>query len=65
MHNTYLNGDEVSNVDIVYICKKYLGKLKRQNSEVEDLKFFSVEEMPKEIFNPNVPAIEEWIIKKN
>lgn len=64
MHNIYPNGDEVSNVDIVYVCRKYSGELKRQESEVEDLKFFSVEDMPKEIFKPNVLAIKAWINKK-
>lgn len=64
MHNIYPNGDEVSNVDIVYVCRKYSGELKRQESEVEDLRFFSIEEMPKDIFKPNVPAIEDWINKK-
>ena len=64
MHNIYPNGDEVSNVDIVYVCRKFSGELKRQESEVEDLRFFSVEDMPNEMFKPNVPAIEDWIRQK-
>lgn len=60
MHNIYPNGDEVSNVDIVYVCKKYSGQLKCQEKEVLELRFFSIEEMPDDIFMPNVPAIEEW-----
>ena len=65
MHNIYPNGDEVSNVDIVYVCRKFSGELKRQESEVEDLRFFSVEDMPNEMFKPNVPAIEDWIRQKS
>lgn len=61
MHNIYPNGDEVSNVDIVYVCRKYSGELKRQESEVEDLRFFSIEDMPMNIFKPNVPAVEDLI----
>lgn len=60
MHNIYPNGDEVSNVDIVYVCKKYSGQLKCQEKEVEELRFFSIDEMPDEIFMPNAPAIKDW-----
>lgn len=60
MHNIYPNGDEVSNVDIVYVCKSYSGQLKCQEQEVEELRFFSIDEIPDEIFMPNVPAITEW-----
>ena len=34
LHYIYPNGDEVSNVDIVYLCKDYSGELKCQDSEV-------------------------------
>lgn len=63
MHNVYPNGDEVSNIDIVYICKKYSGKLHCQADEVERLNFFAISELPKNIFKPNLPAIKEYITK--
>ena len=63
MHNVYPNGDEVSNIDIVYICKKYSGELKCQPGEVENLKFFDISDLPINIFKPNLPAIEEYISK--
>ena len=63
MHNIYPNGDEVSNIDIVYVCRKYSGTLKCQESEVEDIRFFDINEMPELIFPPNQPAIEEYINK--
>ena len=60
-HYVYPNGDEVSNVDIVYLCKKYSGTLKCQEGEVDDLRFFSVEEMPENI-SPQVRVpIQEWV----
>ena len=65
MHNIYPNGDEVSNIDIVYVCRKYSGTLKCQESEVEDIRFFDIDEMPELIFTPNQPAIEEYINKFN
>jgi len=64
MHNIYPNGDEVSNVDIVYICKSYEGELKCQAGEVENLKFFDISALPDNIFKPNLPAIEEYISKQ-
>ena len=63
LHNIYPNGDEVSNIDIVYICKSYDGELKCQPGEVENLKFFDVSDLPDNIFKPNIPAIEEYISK--
>ena len=63
MHNVYPNGDEVSNIDIVYICKKYSGELNCQADEVKRLNFFAISELPKNIFKPNLPAIKEYITK--
>lgn len=50
MHYIYPNGDEVSNVDIVYVCKKYSGELRCQEGEVDELKFFHQNEIPENIF---------------
>ncbi len=61
LHNIYPNGDEVSNIDIVYICKSYEGELKCQTGEVENLKFFGISELPDNIFKPNLPAIKEYV----
>lgn len=63
LHNIYPNGDEVSNIDIVFICKNYEGNLKCQAGEVESLKFFDISNLPNNIFKPNIPAIEEYITK--
>ena len=63
LHNIYPNGDEVSNIDIVFICKNYEGNLKCQAGEVENLKFFDISDLPDDIFKPNIPAIEEYITK--
>lgn len=60
-HYIYPNGDEVSNVDIVYICKKYHGNLKCQEDEVDELKFFSIDEIPNNIFEANQKALNQWI----
>ena len=57
MHYIYPNGDEVSNIDIVYICRDYTGTLRRQENEVEELKFFALNEIPQKI-SPPVQWIE-------
>ena len=43
VHYVYPNGDEVSNVEIIYLCKKYHGTLKRQEEEIEELRFFALD----------------------
>lgn len=60
-HYIYPNGDEVSNIDVVYICRDFSGELKRQESEVEELKFFDDKHLPEEISPPVKPAVHEWI----
>ena len=63
-HYVYPNGDEVSNVDIVFICKEYSGELRRQESEVDEIRFFSVEEIPENISPPIQVPLRKWIEKK-
>lgn len=60
-HYVYPNGDEVSNVDLVFICRKYHGEMKRQQSEVEELRFFALEEVPDNISPPISRALREYV----
>ena len=59
MHCVYPNGDEVSNVDIVYICRDWSGTPRPQESEVSDLRFFAINDLPDPIFPPNIPALKK------
>ena len=59
-HFIYPNGDEVSIVDIVYICRKFSGELKCQEDETEALGFFSIDELPENISPPIRRAFEKW-----
>ena len=61
MHYIYPNGDEVSNVDVVYICRNYHGKLKAQEGEVDGLCFFELDQIPKELFSANITALREYV----
>jgi len=58
---TYPNGDQVSTIDIVYVCRKYRGQLKCQRGEVEKLAYFPVDQLPSPLFAPQVPAIERYL----
>ena len=64
LHYIYPNGDEVSNVDIVYLCKKYSGTLKCQEGEVDELRFFSASEIPDNITAPERVALSKWVESK-
>ena len=63
-HYIYPNGDEVSNFEIVYICKKWNGEPKPLDAEMEELRFFSCSEIDlSEISLPIRPVVKEYIEK--
>lgn len=55
---TYPNGDQVSNVDVVYLCRRYHGELRCQMEEVQHLAFFPVDQLPEKLFPPQLPALK-------
>ena len=57
LHYIYPNGDEVSNIDVVYVCRDYCGELKRQEDEVVELKFFDYASLPEELSPPIKPVL--------
>lgn len=61
LHYVYPNGDEVSNVDIVYVCRQYSGTLKCQAGEVDALEFFPIDQIPENLSPPIRPALRKWI----
>ncbi|MFF3024430.1 NUDIX hydrolase [Gottfriedia sp. NPDC057948] len=56
----YPHGDEVYNVIATYICTEYSGVLEKEESEVQDLRFFSFNELPSEISPPELPIIKSF-----
>ena len=63
-HYVYPNGDEVSNIEIVYLCKKYSGTPRARDGEMEELRFFSRDEInPDEISPPVLPVIKKLLNK--
>lgn len=51
-HYVYPNGDEVSNIDIVYLCRDYSGQLSAQPGEVLELRWFPIQRLPCNISPP-------------
>lgn len=64
LHFTYPNGDEVSNVDHVFLCTAYSGTLRPQPDEVEELRFFAWDELPEDTVSMNRPALRTWQERK-
>ena len=60
LYHIYPHGDEISNVDIVYICKDYSGEAKADMVESTDVKFFHIDELPDNISPPCVPALDRF-----
>lgn len=60
-HYMYPNGDEVSNVEIVYVCKDYSGELRCQDGEVDALSFFEKDRIPDNLFSAIQPALKAYI----
>ncbi len=51
-HYVYPNGDEVSNFEIVYVCRKWHGEPTARDGEMEELRFFSRDEIDIETIMP-------------
>ena len=65
LHYVYPNGDEVSNIDIVYICRQYSGTLKCQDGEVDALRFFAPDEIPENLSAPIRMPLAKWIAQSS
>lgn len=62
-HYQYPHGDEVYNVVTAFICRDYTGTLKKDDSEVKELTFFPMADIPLTISPPDLPIITEYIHK--
>lgn len=64
-HYIYPNGDEVSNFEIVFICRKWSGDPKSTDGEMEELRFFACDEIDlSEISPPIRPVVKAYIMKE-
>ena len=61
-HYIYPNGDEVSNVEIIYLCRKYHGELRPQEDEIEELAWFEPKDIGIGMISPPIrPVIELYL----
>lgn len=62
IHYIYPNGDEVSNIEIIYLCKKYHGEITRQEEELEEIRFWDVNDIELDMISPPIrPVFEKYI----
>ena len=59
-HYVYPNGDEVSCVDIVYICRQWTGEVLPQASEVSDWAWFAPDALPQPLSPPVAQIIRDF-----
>lgn len=59
----YPHGDEVFNVVTTYVCNDFQGELAVNESEVLDVRFFPIDNLPINISPPDSPIIHEYIHK--
>ena len=64
-HYIYPNGDEVSNFEIVYICRDWDGEPRSNDGEMEEIRFFTPDEIDlSEISQPIRPVMRKYIKEK-
>ncbi|MBR3294231.1 MAG: NUDIX hydrolase [Oscillospiraceae bacterium] len=59
-HFSYPNGDEMSYVDIVYLCRDWTGELRPQPEEVDELRFFPPDALPEPLSPPIRRQLLDW-----
>ena len=64
VHYIYPNGDEVSNIEIVYLCYQYHGEICRQEEEMEELRFFDPKEISLEMISPPIRPVVKALSEK-
>ena len=65
-HYIYPNGDEVSNFEVVYLCRRWRGEPQPQDGEMEALRFFAPEQIKlSEISPPIRPVIAAYLAQQN
>ncbi len=61
-HYIYPNGDEVSNYEVIYLCRKWHGEPKSLDGEMLDLRFFACDEIDLSEISPPIRRVVEKYI---
>lgn len=59
LFNTYPNGDQVYALDHTFICTEFKGTIKFNDGEVNELKWFDLNNLPDNIFEVDKPVIND------
>jgi len=61
MMYTYANGDEVYIIAVTYLCNDFSGELHPEADEVLELKWFDIDNLPKDISPIDIDAINAFV----
>ncbi|WP_404431444.1 NUDIX hydrolase [Sutcliffiella horikoshii] len=61
---TFANGDQVSLVQVLFICKQYSGEIVTSNDESLKNEFFHLDSLPENIFTEHKVFIEDLLTKQ-
>jgi 8-oxo-dGTP pyrophosphatase MutT (NUDIX family) len=61
MRYTYPNGDKVSIVQIIFVCKDFSGEILPETEEIIEMAWFSIDDLPKEISPPDKKAFRAFV----
>ena len=64
-HHIYPNGDEVSNFEIVYLCRNYAGEPGNTDGEMEELRFFRPEDIDLDMISPPIRPVLRRYLEQN
>lgn len=62
-HHIYPNGDEISPIDIVYVCHSYKGNMNYTDGEVKLAKWFNKDNLPSNLSKNPKEAIKDYYKK--
>ena len=65
LYHVYTDGNEAYIIDIVYSSDDFSGVIKRQEREVNDLRWFSMAELPENLSPPIRRALHDFIAAQN
>ena len=63
-HYIYPNGDEVSNFEIIYLCRSWRGEPRAADGEMEELRFFAPEEIELNQISPPIRPVMAAFIQR-
>lgn len=61
MYYRYPHGDEVYNVVAAFVCDTYSGDFKKDESEVADIQFFALDDLPAAISPPDQAIMDFYV----